>query len=117
EVMELSADEAAKFWPIYKDYDAEIARTGDAKLAGIKKYAENYESMTDSVADELAQAALKIEQERHEAKAKFYEKVKGELGGIIAARFLQVENQLLMLVDLQIAASLPVVGSGVEKAK
>ena len=29
-----------------------------------------------------------------------------------AARFAQVENQLLMIIDLQIASSLPVVGEG-----
>jgi hypothetical protein len=35
--------------------------------------------------------------------------MKGALGAIAAARFLQVENQLLMLIDLQIASSLPVI--------
>jgi hypothetical protein len=35
--------------------------------------------------------------------------VREQLGGIIAARFLQVENQMLMVIDLQIASSLPIV--------
>jgi hypothetical protein len=111
EVMELSADEAAKFWPIYKDYEAAVTRIGDTKLAGIKKYAANYENMTDAVADELAQAVLRIDQDRHDIKVKYYERVKQQLGAITAARFLQVENQLLMLLDLQVAASLPVIRS------
>jgi hypothetical protein len=111
QVMELSADDAAKFWPIYKDYEAAVSSTGDAKLDGIKKYAANYENMTDAVADELAQAVFKIEQERHDIKVKFYERIKQQLGAITAARFLQVENQLLMLLDLQVAASLPVIRS------
>jgi hypothetical protein len=115
QVMEFSAGDAAKFWPIYKEYDAAIVRTGDAKLAGIKKYAENYSSMTDAVADELAHTALKIEQQRNDIKSKYYERVKQELGAITAARFLQVENQLLMLLDLQVAASLPVIQPGVER--
>jgi ABC-type phosphate transport system substrate-binding protein len=36
-------------------------------------------------------------------------RIKQSLGAITAARFLQVENQLLMLLDLQVEASLPVV--------
>jgi hypothetical protein len=42
--------------------------------------------------------------------AKYYELVKQALGGITAARFVQVEDQLLLIIDLQIDSSLPVVG-------
>lgn len=109
QVMQFDTDEAAKFWPIYSEYDAELMRISDDKLAMIKKYADNYENMTDSVADELIRGALQVEQQRHDLKVKYYGRMKEALGGITAARFLQVENQLLMLIDLQIASSLPVV--------
>jgi hypothetical protein len=36
--------------------------------------------------------------------------MKQALGAVSAARFLQVEHQLLLLIDLQIASSLPIVG-------
>jgi hypothetical protein len=36
--------------------------------------------------------------------------VRTALGGIQAARFIQIENQLLELIDLQIESSLPIVG-------
>ena len=48
---------------------------------------------------------------RNELLAKYYGQVRNALGGITAARFLQVEHQLLLIIDLQIASSLPVVGS------
>ena len=109
QVMQLDADDAAKFWPIYKEYDAEIARLGDSKLAIIKKYAENYEAMTDAVADELIQSAIKNDQQRHDLLVKYYGRIKDALGAISAAQFLQIENQLLMLINLQVASSLPVI--------
>ena len=87
QVMQLDADDAAKFWPIYKEYDAEIARLGDSKLAMIKKYAENYEAMTDAVADGLMQSAIKNDQQRHDLLVKYYGRMKDALGGISAARF------------------------------
>jgi hypothetical protein len=109
EVMQFETADAAKFWPIYREYETELTRGGDEKLALIKKYADHYENMTDAIADELARGALRLEQERHDLKVKYYERIKQSLGTITAARFLQVENQLLLLLDLQVAASLPVV--------
>jgi len=43
--------------------------------------------------------------------AKYYDRVKQEMGAMTAARFVQVENQLLFIIDLQIASSLPIAGS------
>ena len=109
QVMQFDPDEAAKFWPIYNAYDAELKRTGEQKLAMIKKYSDNYENMTDAIADELIRDAAQIDRQRFDLKLKYYGRVKEALGAITAARFLQVENQLLMLIDLQIASSLPVI--------
>ena len=47
---------------------------------------------------------------RSELLAKNYDRVKQLLGGITATRFLQVESQLLLIIDLQIDSSLPLVG-------
>ncbi len=41
-VMELNAADSAKFWPIYSEYDAELAKVNDLRVANIKEYAENY---------------------------------------------------------------------------
>lgn len=109
QIMQLNDAQSAKFWPIYREYDVELQALNDQKLAGIKEYAKNYENMTDDKANQLANLALELENKRNDLKKKYYEKVRDQLGGIIAARFLQVENQLLMLVDLQISSSLPVI--------
>jgi hypothetical protein len=67
--------------------------------------------MTDAKADELIKDAMTFQKQRDELLAKYYERVKQELGAITAARFLQVEHQLLLIIDLKIASALPVVGS------
>jgi hypothetical protein len=109
EIMQFNDQQAAKFWPIYSEYDIDLQKLNDQKLAGIQEYAKNFGNMTDEKADELAKLALELENKRNDLKKTYYEKVREQLGGIIAARFLQVENQLLMVIDLQIAASLPIV--------
>jgi hypothetical protein len=109
-VMQLSAADAAKFWPIYEQYDKELTKLNDQRVANIQDYASSYDQMTDAKADELIQKAMSYRKQRAELLAKYYQQVRQALGGITAARFIQVEEQLLLIIDLQIDASLPVVG-------
>lgn len=109
EVMEFSEEEDAKFWPVYREFERDLAGLNDQRLALIKEYAGNYTQMTDAVADKLARGALDLEGKRHELKVKYYDRFKTALAPKTAAKFLQVENQILLLLDLQIAASLPIV--------
>lgn len=109
DVMLLDADQAAKFWPAYQKFQAELSVLGDRVVALVRDYADHYDSMTDDVADKLANEILGIERQRNQLKKKYYDRMKDELGAITATRFLQVENQLERLVDLQIAAQLPIV--------
>ncbi len=111
-VMELNAADSAKFWPIYSEYDAELAKVNDLRVANIKEYAENYSQMTDAKADELIQSAVSYRKQRAELLAKYYGRMKDALGAVTAARFAQIEDQLLLIIDLQIASSLPIVGEG-----
>src|SRR5271169_3945555 len=111
-VMLLSAADAAKFWPIYSEYDAELSKLNGQRLANIHEYAVSYAQMTDAKADELIQNAMSYQKQRGELLAKYYDRVKQELGAIMAARFVQVEHQLLSIIDLRIASELPIVGAG-----
>jgi hypothetical protein len=108
--MQLSAADAAKFWPIYVEYDAELTKLNDLRVANIQEYAHAYDQMTNEKADELIQKALAYRKQRPELVAKYYERVKQALGATTAARFFQIEDQLLSIIDLQIDSSLPVVG-------
>jgi methanogenic corrinoid protein MtbC1 len=110
-VMQLDLDQAAKFWPIYRDYDAELKKLNDLRVANIKEYAQSYNNLSDAKANELIQNAISYQKQRMDLLAKYYERVKESLGAVTAARFAQVEQQLLLIIDLQIDSSLPIVGS------
>ena len=109
ELMEFTAAEDKVFWPIYREYDVELSKINDERVSGIEEYARNYEKLSDAVADKLAAKALELESRRIALKEKYYARLKTALSPKTAARFLQVENQLLMIIDLQIAAALPIV--------
>jgi len=109
-VMALNAQDAAKFWPIYSDYDTQLAKLNDQRVQNITEYTQSYNDMTDEKADGLIHKAMEFQKQRAELFAATYEKLKQALGATTAARFAQVEHQLLLIIDLQIDAALPVVG-------
>jgi len=108
EVMGFTEAEDAAFWPIYREYEGEMAKLGDERVALVAEYAKNFEQLSDEVADKLAARALDLESRRQALKGKYYQKVRSAMKARTALRFLQVEHQLLLLTDLQIAAALPI---------
>ena len=109
EVMHFTEAEDAAFWPIYREYDLEMAKLGDERVALIAEYASNYSNLTDAIAEKLASKALDLEARRQALKSKYFDRFKTALSPRTALRFLQVEHQLLLLIDLQISAALPIV--------
>ena len=82
---------------------------GDQRLGVIKDYADNYGALTDQKANELILKALDLRLERNGLLRKYYERVRDAFSAKMAAKFVQVENQLLLILDLQISSSLPIV--------
>jgi hypothetical protein len=109
QAMDLTEEEASAFWPIQREYEGELAKLYDERVALIKAYAESYESMSDEVATDLAESVLDMEKRRIELKERYFERMSIAVSPSVAARFLQIDNQINMLIDLQIAGSLPLI--------
>jgi hypothetical protein len=109
EVMGFTEGEDKIFWPIYRDYDGTMAKLGDERVALITDYAKSYSQLTDEQASALIGKAVDLENRRKAALAACVDRLKTALSPRMALKFLQVEHQLLLIIDLQIAAALPVV--------
>jgi hypothetical protein len=109
ETMQLNDQQAPIFWPIYRQYQAEQSKLTTEKLAIVTDYANNFSTMTDEKADQLAQQVMQLDEKRMALREKYYATMKKALSPIVAARFFQVEHQLQLIVDLQIAANLPII--------
>jgi hypothetical protein len=95
------------FWHEYYPYEAELKKLNDDRLQLIRDYKFNYETMDDNTANNLAERALTIHKKRLELLKKYYEKIKQATSAMIAARFLQVEYQISLLLDVEIASKIP----------
>jgi hypothetical protein len=107
EALEMSEAEGQKFWPLQREYETELAKLGDQRLALIKDYAANYDSLTTAKAKDLVGRAFKLESSRLSLLKKYTDKIMKETSPRVGARFAQVEAVINSLIDLQIRAETP----------
>ena len=81
----------------------------DLKLALIEQYAATYENMTDKQASDLAKKSFDLEEKKTDLKRQYFKKFAKVIPAKKAARFFQIDNQLNMALDLQVAAALPLI--------
>jgi Spy/CpxP family protein refolding chaperone len=107
--MELTETEAKKFWPLYEEYQKELARINDQLATVIVAYAKEYNagSLTDKKATELLNQSVAVEEAETKRKRSFIPKLAKVLPGRKAARYLQLENKIRALVKYEIAGEVP----------
>jgi hypothetical protein len=108
-VIHVEGAKADAFWPLYREYQSELDKIGDKRLAMIKDYAAHYDAMTDDKAKQLANQALDFQSERTSLLKKYYKKFDKVLGATDAAKLVQVENLVNSLMDVQVAATIPLI--------
>jgi len=109
ENMDFTEDEAVEFWPVYSDYEQEVRKWYDKRLALIRDYAEKATTLTDSEAQKVADEVFGLEEARTQLKRKFFKKFSKVVGAKKTARFFQIENQLNAAIDLHLAAAVPLI--------
>jgi Spy/CpxP family protein refolding chaperone len=109
EALKLTDAQSTKFWPIQREYETELAKVQDARLAMIKDYAASYDTMDDAKATALMNAAFKLQDQRSALLKKYCGKVSKDVSPMVATRFAQVEAFVQSLVDVQVRGEVPLV--------
>jgi Spy/CpxP family protein refolding chaperone len=110
--MNLTPDEATKFWPIYDQYTAEVSKIGDSRVALIKEYAASYSTMTDVQANDFMKRAAAIDQQFSASRSKYVPLFEKVISAKKTALWYQIDRRLDLLINLQLAANIPVVSPG-----
>ncbi len=107
--MTLTPDEATKFWPIYDQYIQETIKVGDARWALIKDYATNYNTLTDAQAQDFIKKSGAVDQQFTALRLKYVPIFEKVISPKKTALWYQIDRRLDLLINLQLAASIPVV--------
>jgi len=105
--LELTDPEARAFTPVYDEYQKERKEIAQRQIAELNKFASNYGSMTDKAAGEILKSWFKIQEDKNDLVKKYAKKFEHVLPKTKVLRFVQVENKLETVVDLQAARVIP----------
>ena len=107
--MSLTESEATKFWPVYDQYAAELAKINDNKLVVIKEYAAKYENLSSEEAQTLVRKWNEADDAVIQLRVKYLPKFQDALHSKKTALFFQLDRRIGLVVDLQLASEIPLV--------
>ena len=110
--MDLTADEATKFWPIFDQYRKEAIKPNDDRWALIKEYAANYKTMTDAQANDFMKRATAVDQQLLDLRLKYVPVFEKAVSPQKTALWYQIDRHIDLLINLQLAGIIPVADTG-----
>ncbi len=105
--LQLNEAQSAAFTPIWDAYNAELKKHWDKRIQLVKDYASQYQTMNDEAAASLMKRMSTLDKENIKLRDTYGKKISKVLPTTIAARWVQIENRLNMLVQLQLASEIP----------
>ena len=93
EKLDLSAEEAAKFWPVYNAFEEKQDKIRSKDLREIKMKMRKNPDMPDNEADILLDRIIKAEKELHSAKLQLVEDLKSVISSKKIIRLKAAEDE------------------------
>jgi hypothetical protein len=111
-IMKLSAEDAKKFWPIYRDYENELGKQAISSAELISEFVQSNKdgAFNNAKATDMAKRWFKGKRARLDLLEKYHRKIEKSLSPVRAGQFLQIENQIGLFIDVAIASEMPIIG-------
>ena len=107
--LTLTADQAAKFWPVFNQYQKEQNVIMDEQLKGVQKYVESYNTLDDAGALALMTAHLDRDARMNALRTRWLKEFQSVLPVKIAARAMQIDRRLSNVAQLEISSKIPLI--------
>jgi hypothetical protein len=105
--MNLNTNEKEGFWAVYEDYQKDLEKILERKVALIEDFAVNFETLSDAKASELLDSYLKIEADTVKLKKSYLGKFKKVLPAQKVVRYYQIENKIDAIIDYDLVDKIP----------
>jgi len=107
--MQLSADEAKRFWPLYDEYQKSLEKIVQRQNRAVLDYVNAESSMTDANAKRIAGEVLAADADEQKLRERTMRKMIAVLPAKKAVRYMQIENKLAAINRIDIAERIPLV--------
>ena len=105
--LTLDASQAAKFWPLYKQYEAAGKALNDKRFDLITKYIDAGDKADAAMATNVVKASLQRDIDVAKLRVEYAPKFAKVLPKAKAARVLQVDRALSLMIDAKLASMVP----------
>ena len=106
----LPEDEAARFWPLYDEYEEKRAELGQERFESLQKYMEDYEKMNDEKSSEWLKKIFGFNNRFDDMIKVYTEQIETKLGGRRAIQFYEIETFFNLEIRSWIYSEFPLVG-------
>lgn len=107
--VQLTAEQAAKFWPLFERYQKDQSAIIDAQLKGVQEYAEKFEKLDDATALRLVKAHLERDGRMNALRQQWLGEFGKVLPGRLAARVIQVDRRISLAQQMEISSQVPLI--------
>lgn len=95
------------FWKLYDEYETQRKELGKKRIELLKKYAENYDKLTNESADSWAKEVIALGAKTDDLIVNYYNKIKKATNPVVALQFYQIEGYILSVIRSAILESIP----------
>lgn len=107
--LNLTEEQSKVFWPLYREYGADMDQITDRKLKLMEEYAKMYQTMNDEQASSVMADYFAIQKDELKAKQKWFGKFSKDLPMKTVTRFFQIEYKLDAIIRAEMTDIIPLV--------
>ena len=106
-VLDLSVEEAAAFWPLYREYTTAKGMLWEERIDVIAMFLAGYETMGPDIARGLLRASFEIDEKMLAVEREYADKFDDVLPLNKVVRLFQAENKLETTMMMELARDIP----------
>jgi Spy/CpxP family protein refolding chaperone len=107
--LTLTSEQAAKFWPLFEEFQKEQSVIVDEQMKAIKQYGERLQELSDSDALAYVKSLLARDARMNELRAQWLTKFQTVVPAKTAARAIQIDRRLGQVTQVGLSSQIPLV--------
>jgi len=107
ENLQLTEEESAVFWPVYRSFHSERDKLVDRRIKILMEFRDNFDGLTEEQAKKIMDDHLALQDELLKLRKKWVKNFRGVLSEKTTLRYFQIENKLDAIIDFDLAQIVP----------
>ena len=107
ENLQLTEEESAVFWPVYRSFHSERDKLVDRRIKLLMEFRDNFDGLSEEQSKKLLDDYFSLQDELLTLRKKWLKNFRGVLSEKTTLRYFQIENKLDAIVDFELAEVVP----------